>query len=85
VWYHDTVQRLFQDELASLSISRPRATSVVTSDTKSVEIVFGEGDDGLRREVEVVPRHFPDGGSWPLYVCPARKRRASSAVGAGEA
>jgi hypothetical protein len=42
--------RLFQDDLASVSISRMRASGVVTSDTKSVEIVFGKGADSLRRE-----------------------------------
>jgi hypothetical protein len=45
--------RLFQDDLASVSISL-RASGVVASDTKSVEIVFGEGDDGSG-ELEVVP------------------------------
>ena len=54
--------RLFQDDLASVSISRLRASGVVTFDTKSVEIVFGEGEDGLRREVKVVHRRFPNGG-----------------------
>jgi hypothetical protein len=56
--------RLFQDDLASVSISRLRASGVVTFDTKSVEIVFGEGEDGLRRQVKVVHRRFPDGGEW---------------------
>ncbi len=36
MWYHDTVHRLFQDDLASVSISRLRASGVVTGDTKSV-------------------------------------------------
>ena len=51
--------RLFQDDLASVSISQLRASGVVTSETKSVEIAFGEGNDGLRREVKVVHRGFP--------------------------
>ena len=79
------MQSLFQDGLGSVSISRMRALGAVTSDTKSVDIVFGEGDDGLAREVKVVYRRFPNGGSWSLYVCPACKWRASSALGAGEA
>ena len=79
------MQSLFQDGLGSVSISRMRALGAVTSDTKSVDIVFGEGDDGLAREVKVVYRRFPNGGSWSLYVCPACKSRASSALGEGEA
>jgi hypothetical protein len=85
MWYHSTVHRLFQDDLASVSISRMRASGVVTSDMRWVDIIFGEGDDGLAREVKVVYRRFPNGGSWSLYVCPACKSRASSALGEGEA
>jgi hypothetical protein len=62
VWYHSTVHRLFQDDLPSVGISRLRASGVVTSNTKSVEVVFGEGNDGLRRQVRVVHRRFPSGG-----------------------
>ena len=80
MWYHNTV-----DDLASVSISRMRALGAVTSDTKSVDIVFGEGDDGLAREVKVVHRRLPNGNSWSFYVCPACKSRASSALGEGEA
>jgi hypothetical protein len=71
-----TGHRLFQDDLASVSISRLRASGVVTSDTKSVEIVFGEGDEGLRREVKVVHRRFPNGGEWSFFVCPVCNRPA---------
>jgi hypothetical protein len=76
VWYHDTVHRLFQDDLASVSISRLRASGIVTRDTKSVEIVFGEGHDGLRREVRVVHRRFPNGGEWSFFLCPICDRPA---------
>jgi hypothetical protein len=85
MWYYATVHRLFQDDLASISISRLRASGVVTGGTNSVDIVFGEGDDGLRREVKVVHRRFPNGGEWSFYVCPACKWRASSALGADAA
>ena len=85
MWYHNTVHRLFQDDLASVSSSRLRASGVVTGDTKSVDVVFGEGDDGLRREVKVVHCRFPNDGEWSFDVCPACKWRASSALGAGEA
>jgi hypothetical protein len=76
MWYHSTVHRLFQDDLASVSISRLRASGIVTRDTKSVEIVFGEGHDGLRREVRVVHRRFPNGGEWSFFLCPVCDRPA---------
>jgi hypothetical protein len=68
--------RLFQDDLASVSISRLRASGVVTGDTTSVEIVFGERNDGLRREVKVVHRRFPNGGEWSFFLCPVCERPA---------
>jgi hypothetical protein len=71
-----TGHRLFQDDLASVSISRLRASGVVTNDTRSVEIVFGEGNEGLRREVKVVHRRFPNGGEWSFFVCPVCDRPA---------
>jgi hypothetical protein len=74
---------MFQDELAS--VGRLRASGVVTSDTKSLHIVFGEGDDGLRREVKVVHCSFPNGGEWSFYVRPACKWRAGAALCVGEA
>jgi hypothetical protein len=74
MWYHSTVHRLFQDDLASVSISRLRASRVVTRDTNSVEIVFGEGDDSLRREVRVVHHRFPNGGEWSFFLCPVCSR-----------
>lgn len=70
------MHRLFQDDFASVSISRLRASGVVTGDTKSVEIVFGEGSDGLRREVKVVHRRFPNGGEWSLFLRPVCSRPA---------
>ena len=85
MWYHSTVHSLFQDDLASVSILRLRAAGVVTRNTKSVDIVFGEGDDGLRREVEVGYCRFTNGGEWSFFVRPACKWSASSAPCAGEA
>jgi hypothetical protein len=63
-----------QDDLASVSISRLRASGAVTSDTKSVDIVFGESDDGLRREVKVAHRRFSNGGEWSFFLCPVCER-----------
>ena len=41
----------------------------------SVVVTFGQGDDALRREVRVVHRKFPNGGSWSLFLCPTCGRR----------
>jgi hypothetical protein len=68
--------RLFQDDLPSVSISRLRASGVVSGDTKSIHIVFGEGDDCLRREVKVVHQRFPSGGEWSFFLCPVCERPA---------
>jgi hypothetical protein len=68
--------RLFQDDLPFVSISRLRASGVVTSETMSVEVVLGEGNEGLRREVKVVHRRFPNGGEWSFFLCPVCERPA---------
>ena len=62
--------------LASVSVSRMRASGVVTSETTLVDIVFGEGKDGLRREVKVIHRRFPNGGEWSFFLCPVCSRTA---------
>jgi hypothetical protein len=50
VWYHDTVHRLFQDDLlAAPSISWVRASGLVTMDMTSVIVTFGESDHSLPR------------------------------------
>jgi hypothetical protein len=68
--------RLFQDDLPSVSISPLRASGVVTSETRLLDIVFGEGNDGRSREVEVVHRRFPNGGEWSFFLCPVCSRPA---------
>jgi hypothetical protein len=85
MWYRNTVHRLFQNDFAPISISRLRASGVVTGETKSVDIVFGAGYDGLRCEVKVGYCRFPNGGEWSSNVRPACKWRPSSALCAGEA
>jgi hypothetical protein len=61
-----------QDDYPSISISRLRATGVVTAASTSVVVELA----GLKREVAVVHRHFPNGGSWSFFLCPACSRRA---------
>jgi hypothetical protein len=64
------VHRLFQDDLASVSISRLHDSSAVTRDTKSVDIVFGDGKDGLRREVKVVHQRFSERRRMVVFPMP---------------
>jgi hypothetical protein len=59
MWYDSTVHRLFQDDLASVSISRLRASGFVTSDTKSVDIIFGEGDEASGARSRLFTAAFP--------------------------
>jgi hypothetical protein len=66
---------IFQDDLLEVSASRLRAIGAITADATSVVVSFGQGDDALRREVRVVHRKFPNGGSWSLFLCPACGRR----------
>jgi hypothetical protein len=69
--------RLFQDDLPpSPTISRLRASGVVTAETRSVVVTFGEGESALAREVHVTHQIFPNGGSWSFFVCPACGRPA---------
>jgi hypothetical protein len=60
----------FQDDLETVSVSRLRAMGAITADATSVVVTFGQGDDALRREVRVVHRKFPNGGSWSFFLCP---------------
>ena len=60
----------------SPTISRLRASGVVTAETRSVVVTFGEGESALAREVRVIHQIFPNGGSWSFFVCPACGRPA---------
>jgi hypothetical protein len=75
MWYHNTVHRLFQDDLPAVSVSKLRATGVVVPGLERVEIAFGQGDDALRRRVLVTHQKFPNGGGWSFFLCPACSRR----------
>jgi hypothetical protein len=71
MWYHNTVHRLFQDDLpAAPSISWMRAARLVTVEMTSVAVTFGEGKNALKREVRIAHHHFSNGGSWSFFVCP---------------
>jgi hypothetical protein len=58
--------RVFQDDLPSISISRFRATGVVTPETTEVVVKFG----AVEQTVGVKARKFPNGGGWSSFVCP---------------
>jgi hypothetical protein len=76
MWYHSTVHRLFQDDLASVSVSRMLASGLVTVDTASVVITLGEGKNALKREVRIAHHNFWNGGNWSFFVCPTCGRLA---------
>jgi hypothetical protein len=66
---------MFQDDLETINVSKLRAMGAIAADATSVIVSFGQGDDALRREVRVVHRKFPNGGSWSLFLCPSCGRR----------
>jgi hypothetical protein len=69
--------RCFHDDLPTCeSVSRLRASGVITPYTTGVVVCFGEGESVLRREVRVVHRKLRNGGSWSFFVCPECARRA---------
>jgi hypothetical protein len=55
-------------------VSRLRASGVITADSTSVTIAFGEGAAAIQRQVGVTHRKFPNGGSWSFFVCPCGRR-----------
>jgi hypothetical protein len=69
VWYHNTVHRLFQDDLLSVSISPMRSAGLVTPDMEWVVVAFGEGD-ALKRRIRLTHLSFRNGGSWSFFLCP---------------
>ena len=66
--------RLLLESLpVSPSISRLRAEGKITADMTSVWIGFGAIE--LQREVRLMHRRFPNGGSWSFFLCPRCDRR----------
>jgi hypothetical protein len=63
---------VFQDDLPNISISRLRATGVITAET--TEFVVRLAD--VKQTVGVKERRFPNGGSWSLFCCPSCGRNA---------
>ena len=68
----DADDRIFFDELVSLTASRLRATGVIKLEDRQVLIPFGE----QTKLIGVAHTKFPNGGSWSYFVCPKCGRRA---------
>jgi hypothetical protein len=60
------VPKVFQDDLPSISISRLRATGLVSADM--TEFVVRLGD--VEQTIGVTARKFPCGGGWSSFVAP---------------
>ena len=60
---------------ASVSVSRLRAEGVIGLETTSVDLAFTQGDEvHIVRDIGVVHRVFPNGGSWSFFVCECGRR-----------
>ena len=68
--------RPIRDSLPAVGVTRLRATGAITLESTSIKVAFGTGPDALEREIRVVHRLFPSGGSWSFFVCPSCLRRA---------
>ena len=62
----DADNRIFFDELVSVSVSRLRATSRIRLEDRQALIPFGERN----KLVGVAHTVFKNGGSWSYFVCP---------------
>ena len=58
--------RIFFDELVSVSVSRLRATGVIRLEDQWARIPFDE----QAKLIGVAHTKFPNGGSWSYFVCP---------------
>jgi hypothetical protein len=59
--------RVFQDDLPVVSISRLRASGVITAETTEFVVKLGD----IERTVGVRARRFPSGGGWSSFLCPS--------------
>ena len=63
----DADNRIFFDELASIAVSRLRATGSIRLEDRHGIIAFGD----KQKLVGVSHTTFPNGGSWSYFRCPA--------------
>ena len=69
----DADTRRFFDEFAQVKVGRFRAMGIIDPAKAQAVIPFPNGKQKL---IGVHHVHFPNGGSWALFVCPACARRA---------
>src|ERR1700733_2858314 len=62
--------RVFQDDLYAVNAARQRALGVIKPDAASAIVVFGEGEDALKREVKLWHRQWTHGRGISLFICP---------------
>jgi hypothetical protein len=65
------VETQYRDDLLALSISRLRATGVITAETTMFRLKLG----CVEQNVAIHLRRFPNGGSWSLFECPTCGKR----------
>ena len=68
----DADRRVFFDQLASVGVSRLRATGAIRLEDQQALIPFGK----QTKLIGVAHTKFPNGGSWSYFVCPKCGRRA---------
>ena len=68
----DAGNRIFFDELVSVSVSRLRATGAIGLQDRHGIIAFGD----KQKPVGVAHTVFKNGGSWSYFLCPKCGRRA---------
>jgi hypothetical protein len=68
----DADNRIFFDELVSLTASRLRAARVIRLEDRQAVIPFGEHN----KLIGVAHTVFKNGGSWSYFVCPKCRKRA---------
>jgi hypothetical protein len=66
--------RTFQDDLPTISVSRLRATGVITAEMETVAVKVGDSAVA----VGLYLQKFPNGGSWSLFRCPCCGGKARS-------
>ena len=65
------MERQFQDDCPSVSVSRMRALGEVREGMDSVKVTIA----GVSRMVGLSHRRFPNGGGWSFFLCPSCGRR----------
>jgi hypothetical protein len=60
----------------TIGVSRLRASGAIKPDSTSIDLAFTQGDEvHVVRDIGVVHRVFPNGGSWSFFVAPCCGRR----------